>query len=176
MSPTGRDGFLGHTPDLPVKTFGAATKILATIKERSVKKPRFLKLKEGEYFRNPNSNEMLRLTREDNNITDDVLTIQPYNNADVTLTGSYITLTGISVTDNGLCRVMLPRKPGRRYIVNTDIELRIIGEGYNYLGLGEYYTTEQYEEFLRYNNTTGQFDGLFEHVPAGGVSQFLLLL
>lgn len=173
MSPTGKDGFLGHTPDFPVKTFGAATKILAAIKQRSEKKLRFVKLKNGEYI--VDAYNGLYLTREDNSIYDDVLSIQPYDtNGDVTITGSYITITDIELTDHGLYRVELPYKvtyPNATYISMITKTITVVGEEFS-TWVGQWITAEDYDHINSLRDRNGDISMYFEFVPAGSQSAF----
>jgi len=105
MSPTGKDGYLGATPNLPTKTLSNAREILRRTKANGTK-ARSLLFKGGEYNiadLNPTSVEF---DYSDNNINDATLTIEPYNNEEVNIKGTYYSL---SATEwNNIWKIQLP--------------------------------------------------------------------
>jgi parallel beta-helix repeat protein len=103
ISPSGKDGYLGHTPDLPVKSLDQARIILRKTKELSTK-PRFLKFRGGEYV-NISTNSFVY---DDNTIHDDSLILEPHNNEEVNITGNYIDVNAISATPYGLWKITIP--------------------------------------------------------------------
>lgn len=104
ISPTGRDGYLGSTPDLPVKTISQARKLLNKINTNSAKE-RSLLFRGGQYNiteLNPTNEEF---TYSDNTKDNAPLIFEPYNKEQVTIAGKHYTIEDISITSNGLWKV-----------------------------------------------------------------------
>ena len=166
MSHTGKDGYLGATPDLPTKTLGNAREILRRTKASGTKK-RSLLLKGGEYSiadLNPTSEEF---NYSDNNITDDTLTISPYNSEQVNIVGNYYKISDITVTPNELWKLNITVKTLTEpvYITTTSLELIAIEYGDNYT---QTFVIDQYINLPMYTavNTIADYSSNFEVVSS----------
>ena len=102
MSPTGKDGYLGATPDLPTKSFSKAKLILDRIKTDHLK-DRHLKLAGGVY-----NNDPIIFNYNDNNIYDARLYVEKSGDIHPTLEGSHFSTSNLSATSQGLVKVRFP--------------------------------------------------------------------
>jgi hypothetical protein len=102
VSPSGKDGYLGHTPELPIKTFNKAKLVLEKIKTDS-SKDRHLKLAGGVYYDNP-----LTFNYDDNNIYDARLYVEKFGEIAPTLEGPHFHTENLTITPEGLIKVKFP--------------------------------------------------------------------
>jgi hypothetical protein len=108
VSPTGKDGYLGATPNLPVKTFTAAKNILTRLKVGQ-DRDRYLKLDGGVHsYEATYENSALSLDYNDNNIFNKNLYIERSSVTAPIIEGSHYFTEDLPVTSNGLIKVKLP--------------------------------------------------------------------
>ena len=124
VSPTGKDGYLGATPNLPVKTLGKAREILRKTKATGTKE-RSLLFKGGEYNIKDLNPSHEAFDYNDNSINDDTLNLLPYNNERVDIIGTYYNFSDITVTSHGLWKINITVKilSDPVYITTTGLEL-----------------------------------------------------
>lgn len=114
MSPTGKDGYLGSTPNLPTKTMTSVKTILSKIKQTGPRESRHVYFKSGEY-----STTILDTTfsRTDNYAAegDGKLYFVPYEDGTVTIMGPHLHYSITSVTPDGLWKIDMNKLSERRF-------------------------------------------------------------